>query len=56
MPQDPAAFAGTERYMPIRLLCLETARDLHAITLDQEAEAAELETQWKFKLPTGFRS
>jgi hypothetical protein len=38
-----------------RWLCLETARDLGAITLDQETEAAELGAAGKFVLPVGWR-
>jgi len=37
-----------------RWLCLETARDLGAITLDQEEEAATLEQAGRFTLPPGW--
>jgi hypothetical protein len=39
----------------LRWLCLEAARDLRAITLDQEAEAAELAAEGRFALPSGWR-
>jgi hypothetical protein len=37
-----------------RWLCLEAARDLGAITLDGEAEAAELASARRFALPAGW--
>jgi hypothetical protein len=37
-----------------RWLCLEAARDLGALTLDQEAEAGELAAAGRFALPVGW--
>jgi hypothetical protein len=38
-----------------RWLCLETARDLGALTLDQESEAEELAAKGRFVVPVGWR-